>query len=227
MTPPITEWASDDRPREKLWKNGEQSLSNAELLAILLRTGVKGRSALDLARDLLFRFKTFQDMGQLDALSWSQIKGLGPAKIAQIRAALEIGRRFREDVVIRERPPISSSAQLAGILIPRLRDRKTEVVKVVYLDSRNRIILIHDAAQGTVNQAMPILREIFHTALQHFAVSLICAHNHPSGQAMPSAQDESFTRKLVEAGRIMQVSVLDHIIIAGSQFYSFADEGRI
>ena len=227
MNQSIRHWAPDDRPREKLWKNGEHSLSNAELLAILLRTGMKGKSALDLGRELMFRFKTFQEMSRLDPVSWRQVKGLGTAKIAQVRAALEIGRRFREDVMKKERPGINSSAQIAAVLTPRMRDMKIEVFKVVFLDSRNRIIKIDDAAHGTVNQAVPIIREIFHKALQHFSVSLICVHNHPSGSPTPSPQDCAFTRKLTEAGRVMQIAVLDHIIIGANSYYSFADEGKI
>lgn len=227
MTQPIKHWSRDDRPREKLWKNGEHTLSNAELLAILLRTGTKGKSAVDLAREMMFQFRSFQEMSHLDPGRWKEIKGLGAAKIAQIRAALEIGRRFREDAVKEERPQIRSSKEIVEMMQPRLRDLKKEVFKVVFLDAKNRIIEIHEAAQGTVNQATPIIREIFHKALQYYAVSLICVHNHPSGNPAPSPQDRAFTQKLAEAGKIMQVNVLDHIIIGEEGYYSFGDEGAL
>ncbi|HSV43146.1 MAG TPA: DNA repair protein RadC [Candidatus Bathyarchaeia archaeon] len=227
MTQPIKHWSQDDRPREKLWKNGEHTLSNAELLAILLRTGTKGKSAVDLAREMMFRFRSFQEMSHLDPGRWKEIKGLGAAKIAQIRAALEIGRRFREDAVKEERPQIRSSKEIVEMMQPRLRDLKKEVFKVVFLDSQNRIIEVYEAAQGTVNQATPIIREILHKALQYYAVSLICVHNHPSGNPAPSPQDRAFTQKLAEAGKIMQVNVLDHIIIGAEGYYSFGDEGAL
>lgn len=221
----ICQWPTDDRPREKLIKYGEHKLSNSELLAILLRTGVKGESAVELARRILVKFKTFREMAHTDSRAWDEFKGLGPAKIAQIKAALEIGRRFREDEIKEERPPIKSAKDIVNILMPRMRDLKVEVFKVIFLDSQNRIIDVSEESCGTINHTSPIIREIFHKALQHFAASVICVHNHPSGVTTPSEKDKAFTRKLIEAGRIMQVKVLDHIIIGDNAFYSFKDEG--
>ncbi len=223
----ICTWPSDDRPRERLLKYGEHKLSNSELLAILLRTGIKGESAVDLARKLLFKFKTFRNMSHTDPNDWQEFKGLGEAKIAQIRAALEIGRRFREEEHREERLPIKSAKDAADILMPRLRDLKTEVFKTVHLDDQNRIIDIVEEAQGTVNYASPIIREIFHKALRNFAVSVICSHNHPSGKPVPSHEDRQFTRKLVDAGATLGIKVLDHIIIGDNAFYSFADRGEL
>ncbi|MFH1504942.1 MAG: DNA repair protein RadC, partial [Candidatus Omnitrophota bacterium] len=177
----IKAWPVDDRPREKLLKKGASSLSDSELLAILFRTGTRGVSAVDLARKVIMKFKTFQDMSHTDARDWKEFKGLGNAKIAHIQAALEIGKRFREDKVKKGKQKIKSAKDIVEILMPQMRDRKTEVFKLVHLDSNNRIIDIEDAAIGTVNHAMPIVREIIHSALQKFAVSIICAHNHPSG----------------------------------------------
>ena len=172
----IKSWPEDDRPREKLLKKGAGALSNSELLAILLRTGVKGTSAIDLGRKMMETFGTFRNMSHTDMREWKAFKGLGPAKIAQIKAALEIGRRFREDEVLSNKPKIASAQDIASILFPQMRDLKTEVFKVVYLNGNNRIIEISDAACGTVNHAMPIVREIIHAALQKFAVSIICVH---------------------------------------------------
>lgn len=221
----ISSWPEDDRPREKILKKGARSLSNSELLAILLRTGTSGVSAIDLARDVLKKFGTFRNMIQTDARDWKDFKGLGSAKVAHIQAALEIGRRFREDEQIAGKQKIKSAKDVVDILIPQMRDLKTEVFKVVHLDSNNRIIDIEDAAIGTVNHAMPIVREIIHSALQKFAASIICAHNHPSGEVKPSPQDNNFTKELTCAGKLMEIKLIDHIIIGDGNYYSFADEG--
>jgi len=221
----IKNWPSDDRPREKLLKRGPGALSNSELMAILLRTGVRGVSAIDLARRILEKFGTFRNMSHTDMREWTEFKGLGPAKISQIMAALEIGRRFREDEVLSEKQKIASAGDLIGIIMPQMRDLKTEVFKVVYLNSNNRIIEISDAATGTVNQAMPIVREIIHAALQKFAAAIICVHNHPSANITPSPEDKKFTGELHAAGKLMGIKVLDHIIIGDGRYFSFADEG--
>lgn len=221
----IKSWPSDDRPREKLLRRGAQSLTNSELLAILLRTGVQGMSAIDLARGILEKFGTFRAMSHTDARDWKSFKGLGPAKIAQIQAALEIGRRFREDEQLDAKQKIACARDAVDILMPRMRDLKTEVFKVVYLNSNNRILDISDAATGTVNAAMPIVREILHGALQKFAAAVICVHNHPSANITPSPEDRKFTAELAAAGKLIGVRVLDHVIIGDGCYFSFADEG--
>lgn len=171
----IKSWPCEDRPREKLLRRGAEALSNSELLAILLRTGVKGESAIDLARRIVDKFGTFRNMIQTDVREWKEFKGLGPAKLAQIQAALEIGRRFREVEALKGKQKISSSRDVFDIIMPQMRDRKTELFKVIYLNSSNKIIEINDAAVGTVNQAMPIVREIIHSALQKFAAAILRA----------------------------------------------------
>jgi len=221
----IKSWPQDDRPREKLLKRGAGALSNSELLAILLRTGVQGNSAIDLARQIIDKFGTFRNMGHTDMREWKEFKGLGPAKIAQIKAALEIGRRFREDEVLSVKQKIASAKDVVSFIMPQIRDLKTEVFKVVYLNSNNRIIDISDAATGTVNHAMPIVREIIHAALQKFAAAIICVHNHPSANIAPSPEDKKFTQELTAAGKLMDIKVLDHIIIGDGNYFSFADEG--
>ena len=221
----IKSWPQDDRPREKLLKKGAEALSNSELLAILLRTGVKGVSAIDLARRIIDKFGTFRNMNQTDAREWKEFKGLGPAKMAQIQAALEIGRRFRDVEVNNPKQKISSADDVAHIIMPQMRDLKKEVFKVVYLNSNNKIIEIGDAATGTVNHAIPIVREIIHAALQKFAAAIICVHNHPSANIAPSMEDKTFTKELISAGKLMEIKVLDHIIIGDDTFYSFAEEG--
>lgn len=223
----IKSWPEDDRPREKLLKKGAGSLSNSELLAILLRTGVKGTSAIELARNILRKFGSFRGMAHTDARDWREFKGLGGAKIAHIQAAFEIGRRFREDEMSVGKQKVSGAQDIVDIVMPQIRDRKTEVFKVLYLDGNNRIIEVVDTAIGTVDRAMPIIREIIHGALQKFAKSIACAHNHPSGQVTPSTEDKKFTKELCDAGRVLEIKILDHIIIGDNQFYSFADQGLI
>ena len=223
----IKTWPEDDRPREKLLKKGAGALSNSELLAILLRTGTQGTSAIDLARKILKKFGTFRNMSHTDSRDWKDIKGLGGAKIAHIQAALEIGRRYREDDVSTRKQKIASAKDVVDIVMPQLRDLKTEMFKVVYLDNNNRIIGISDTAVGTVDQAFPIVREIIHAALQKFAKSIVCVHNHPSANITPSLEDKKFTKELCDAGRIMEIKVLDHVIIGDNEFYSFEDEGEI
>lgn len=223
----IKNWPKDDRPRERLLKKGAGALTNSELLAILLRTGTEGASAIDLARRIVDKFGTFRNMSHTDMREWKVLKGLGPAKIAQIMAALEIGRRFREDEVLSAKQKIASAQDIVDIILPQIRDLKTEVSKVVYLNSDNRIIDISDAATGTVNHAMPIVREIIHAALQKFATAIICVHNHPSGNITPSPEDKKFTEQLITAGKLMNVKILDHIIVGDSSYFSFTDEGMI
>ena len=223
----IRNWPRDDRPREKLLRKGPGALTNSELLAILLRTGVAGTSAIDLARQIVEKFGNFRNMSHTDMREWKEIKGLGPAKLAQIMAALEIGRRFREDEALIVKQQIASAQDIIEIILPQMRDLKTEVSKVVYLNSDNRIIDISDAALGTINHAMPIIREIFHSALQKYATAIICIHNHPSGNTTPSPEDKTFTMELTAAGKLMGIKVLDHIIIGGDSFYSFADDGAL
>lgn len=223
----IKNWPEDDRPREKLLKKGAKTLSNSELLAILLRTGTSGSSAIDLARSVMKKFGTFRNMAHTDARDWKEFKGLGSAKIAHIQAALEIGRRYREDEVTNVKQKIASAKDVINIIMPQMRDLKTEVFKVVCLDSNNRIIDISDTAVGTVDQAFPIVREIIHAALQKFAKSIVCVHNHPSSESSPSTQDKKFTQDLCNAGKLMDIKVLDHIIIAGDKHFSFADEGLV
>lgn len=223
----IKTWPEDDRPREKLLKKGAGALSNSELLAILLRTGIQGTSAIDLARKILKKFGTFRNMAHTDSRDWKDLKGLGGAKIAHIQAALEIGRRYRQDDVSTGKQKIASAKDVVDIVSLELRDLKTEVFKVVYLDSNNRIIDISDASVGTVDQAFPIVREIIHSALQKFAKSIVCVHNHPSANITPSAEDKKFTKELNDAGKLMQIKVIDHIIVGDNQYYSFADEGLV
>lgn len=223
----IDSWPQEDRPREKLLRHGEHTLSDSELLAIIIRCGAKGLSAVDLARRILRKFKTLRNLSHTDPVQWKEFRGLGlgNAKIAQIKAAVEIGRRLKETEIKVSHPRLESSADVAQILMPRLRDLKKEIFKALFLDSQSRIIDIVEVGEGTVDQVKPILREIYHKALQNFAPFLICVHNHPSGNPEPSLEDRKFTRELVKAGEILSVKALDHIIIGNDDYFSFLDAG--
>ena len=221
----IKNWPEDERPREKLFKFGEHTLSDTELLAILFRTGSKGQSAVALDRSIIQEFKIFRNMSHTDIRRWKKFKGLGQAKIAQIKAAIEIGRRFGKEK-IKEKKKISCAKEVADLLMPRMRDLKFEVFKVLFLDGQNQPINgILDIEQGSITQASPVIREIMHKALENFAAALICAHNHPSGNPNPSQEDKDFTRELILAGKLLQIKVLDHIIFGNDTHFSFADEG--
>ncbi len=221
----IKNWPESDRPREKLFNYGEHNLSDSELLAILFCSGTKGQSAVDLARRVLKKFNTFRKMSRAELSDWMDFKGLGIAKVAQIRAAIEIGRRFREEEIKECRPKIKSSEDVVKVLMPRMRDLRKEVFKIFLLDSQNRVIDLIEVEEGTVNQANPIIREVFHRAVQNFAASIICVHNHPSGDPKPSQEDKVFTQEMVQAGQILQIRALDHIIIGDNRYFSFVDEG--
>ena len=164
-------------------------------------------------------------MSHTDIRDWKELKGLGIAKIAQLKAAIEIGRRFNEEEIKETRLQIKDAKDIVSVLMPRMRDLKTEVFKVVYLDSNNRIIEISNIATGTVDRAFPIVREIVHAALQRFAKSILCIHNHPSGNITPSIEDKQFTKELTQASQLLEIKVLDHIIIGDDKFFSFYDEG--
>ena len=219
----IHAWPAADRPREKLLRAGESALTDSELLAIVLQSGTKGLSAVDLARRVLHKAGSLRGLSGISLKEWKLFKGLGPAKTAQIRAAIEIGRRFQEQSLDNGRAGVGSSRDVARMFMGRMRDLKKEVVKIAFLDGQNRIIAVFEAEQGTVNCAYPIVREIFAAALQCNASALICIHNHPSGDPAPSGEDRHFTRELRQAGAVLGIAVLDHIIIGGNTYYSFAD----
>lgn len=222
----ITYWPEEDRPREKLLKYGAHALSNAELLAILIRTGVEGASAVDLGREMLRKFKTLRAISACAPSELREIKGLSTAKIAQIKAAVELGRRMMSEERALE-GPIRSSSDVADYLMPLLRDLKYEVFKTVLLDRGNSVLDVVDIDEGDVAKTQPSIRKMMLRAAQAYAAGLIAVHNHPSGNPMPSEQDKLLTRDLVIAGRVMDIRVFDHLIIGDGCYFSFADEGLI
>ena len=222
----INNWPEDERPREKLLKSGSHSLTNAELLAILLRVGVKGKSAVDLARQIIKEAKGLRGLDKQESTDLYKIKGLSHAKIAQIKASIELGKRIVEES--RKVEGIASSSKKAyELFFPRMRDLKKEVFKVMFLNSQNLVIDIVTAHEGTVTMSNVYVREIINLANKFGAAAMIFAHNHPSGEPKPSNEDAEITEELVFAGRIMKIKVLDHIIVGEEKYFSFADEGLI
>ena len=222
----IKKWPKDERPREKLFKYGEHTLTNAELLAILFRSGVKGSSAVDLGRQVIGYFKTFRNMSHTNISEMRSFKGLGDAKIAQLRASFEIARRFMSEPK-KASAVIKSPKDAARLFMPRLRDIKKEVFQVLLLNSKNNIIDIIEIEEGTVDQASPQVREIALKALQNFAAGIIAVHNHPSGDPEPSKEDLMFTKNLAVACRALEINVIDHIIIGDNRYYSFAEHKKL
>ncbi|MBN2398306.1 MAG: DNA repair protein RadC [Deltaproteobacteria bacterium] len=223
---PIREWSEDDRPREKLLKYGEHALSNAELLAILIRTGTPGRSAVDIGREVLHRFKSLRAMAGADTSEFKKITGLKDAKIAQIKAAMELGRRMLSE---KKKPsaPIRHSSDVADLLMPLMRDLTKERFILLLLDGRNAVSDMIDIDYGTVDRANPYIRDIIQTAVRNNAPSVIVAHNHPSGATAPSENDKAFTRSLMMAAKATGINFFDHIIIGNDDYFSFADKGFI
>jgi len=222
----IRNWPEDDRPREKLLKHGEHVLSNAELLAILIRTGTTGKSAIDLGRELLNKFKSLRAMSGVDISEFKEIAGLKEAKIAQLKAAIELGRRMMSEEKAFH-GVVKSSADVVDFLMPLMRDLTKELFKILLLDKGNRVSEVIDIDLGTVDRVNPSVRDILITALKYQAPSMIVAHNHPSGNIEPSEADKRLTQNLVKAALAMELRIFDHVIIGENSYFSFADEGLI
>ncbi|EHQ51234.1 hypothetical protein ECTPHS_00999 [Ectothiorhodospira sp. PHS-1] len=222
---PITDWPAAERPREKLIARGADALSDAELLAIFLRTGVAGRTAVDLARDLLTRFGGLRPLLQADLTDFCAAHGLGEAKYAQLQAVLEMGRRHLSETLKRG-DAITSPEHTRRYLSARLRDYPYEVFACLFLDNRHRVIAFEELFRGTIDGASVHPREVVRRALIHNAAAVILSHNHPSGIAEPSRADEAITRRLKEALGLIDVRVLDHIIV-GDELVSLAERGVI
>jgi DNA repair protein RadC len=222
----IKDWPEGERPRERLLADGAQSLSDAELLAVCLRTGTSGRSAIDLGRAALTRFGGLSGLFAAPASALTEIDGLGPAKCAQLQAVLEIARRvLREDV--RRDTVLNSPGKVREYLKLRLASLEREVFIALFLDAQNRLIAADELFAGTLTQTSVYPREVVKQALRRNASAVIFAHNHPSGVAEPSRSDELLTSSLKQALGLVDVRVLDHLIVAGSATVSFAERGLI
>ena len=222
----IKHWAEDDRPREKMLQKGTETLSNAELVAILINNGTREKSAVDVSKALLAAVNN--DLQQLGKLSVKEmlklkIKGIGPAKAISIAAALELG--IRRDASFKKKETVLQSKDIADFLRAKLQYKKHEVFAVIFLNRANKINHYEIISEGGITGTVADPRIILRKALENDAVNIILCHNHPSGNLKPSRQDEELTKKIKEASRFFDISVLDHIIVSNEGYFSFADEG--
>jgi DNA repair protein RadC len=222
--PSLKDLPRDERPRERLVAKGPQALSDAELLAILLRSGSASESAVELARRLLAKFGDFRRLGGMTAEELRKVKGIGLAKAAEIIAAMEIARRYAS-IDAKVGPQFHGSESVYRHFQPRLRDEKTEQFWLVMLDRKNRVIREEMISQGSLTNSLVHPREVFKAAISASAAAVVAVHNHPSGDPAPSLDDKSLTERLVETGELVGIRVLDHVIIGENAFFSFADKG--
>ena len=221
----ISQWPMDERPREKLLDKGAEALSDAELLAIFLRTGCQGQTAVDLARQLLNEFGGLKPMLQASQPEFCRQKGLGPAKYTQLQAVLEMAKRHLFEQLVRG-DALCSPQQTRQFLTAQLADYPHEVFACLFLDNRNRVIAFEKMFYGTIDGASVYPREVVRLALKKNAAAIIFAHNHPSGVAEPSHADEQITQRLKEALALVDIRVLDHFVI-GDEIVSFAERGLL
>jgi len=222
----ITDWPAGERPREKLIQRGACSLSDAELLAIFLRTGVKGKSAVDLARDLLNCFYNLTNLFTAKESDFCAIHGIGQAKYVQLQAVLEMARRALQEQM-KTGDALSSPVAVRDYLQLQLRGRQHEVFMVIFLDAQHRVIASEELFSGTLTQTSVYPREVVKRALHFNAAAVIFAHNHPSGVEEPSQSDRLLTDALKQALSLVDVRVLDHFIVAGAGCLSFAERGMV
>ena len=222
----ITDWPASERPREKLMALGAQALSDAELLAIFLRVGVPGKSAVDLARDLLMQFGSLNGIYAASVQEISLVHGMGLSKYAQLQAVFEMSRRAISEQ-IRKKDVLSSPQQVRDYLVLKLANEPKEIFVVLFLDAQNRLIAMEELSSGTLTQTSVYPREVVKRTLHHNAASVMFAHNHPSGLAKQSHADEVITKELTKALALIDVRVLDHFIVAGNETLSFAEVGLL
>ncbi len=222
----IKDWPAEERPREKLLSRGAGALSDAELLAIFLRTGCAGKSAVDLARDLLVGFGSLRALLEATQSEFCGAMGLGAAKYAQLQAVLEMARRHLAEQ-LQQRDALTSVAAVRAYLTQQLRHRQQEVFCALLLDNQHRLLNFLELFQGTIDGASVYPREVVKTVLAHNAAAVIFAHNHPSGVAEPSQADRSITDRLCNALSLVDVRVLDHLVIGEGDAVSFAERGWI
>ena len=223
----IKNWSSDDQPREKLKILGPANLSNAELLAIILRTGSASKSAIDLGKEILQSCKNnLNELGKLSYKDFQKMSGMGETKSATILAALEIGRR-RTNSNLLYKTQIKCSSEVAEYLGEKIKDLNYEVFAVILLNRANKIIHFEIISKGGITGTVADPRIILKLALNHGATSIILSHNHPSGNLQPSKADEDITQRIKKAAALIDIHVLDHLIISEEGYYSFLDEGKL
>ncbi|MDD4601196.1 hypothetical protein SDC9_09035 [bioreactor metagenome] len=224
----IKELPEDERPREKLLAKGSQSLSNAELIAILLRTGTRRDSAVGVAQRLLKKYEEpgIAAFAGLTPHELSQESGIGPAKAVTIAAAIELGKRLH-DLAAAERPIIRSPQDAAYLMMPRLRFETKEQFIALMLSTKNHVLATPVISLGTLNASIVHPREVFRQAINYSAAAVILVHNHPSGDPSPSKEDIDLTARMVDAGKILGISILDHVIIGDKRYVSLKEKGII
>jgi DNA repair protein RadC len=223
--PMIRDLPAGERPRERLAHAGEGALSTTELLAIILRTGVGGESVLDMARRLLSRYGGLPGLARASFAELRAEKGLGKAKTAQLKAALELGRRMLLASPAEDRFVVRSPADVAQLLMAEMAHLEQEHFRVLYLDTRNRLLDIETVYVGSLNASHIRVGEVFRDAVKRNCAAIIVAHNHPSGDPTPSPEDVEVTRQLVAAGNLLDIEVLDHLIIGQQRFVSLRERG--
>lgn len=222
----IANWPLSDQPREKIFLQGAKNLSDAELLAIFLRTGVRGKTALDIARELLNEYGSLKKIFSAEPKQLFLKRGLGKAKYAMLKAAIELGRRYLEED-IRAGKLLNNSDLTKRFLINRLQDYPHEVFACIFLDVQNRMICFEELFSGTLNEASVYPREVVKRALKHNAAKVILAHNHPSGNPSPSHADQEITQVLKQALALIEIQVIDHVVIGNNDSISFAELGLL
>jgi DNA repair protein RadC len=223
----IKKWPEDERPRERLLKLGAGGLSTAELLAIILRTGSRDKSAIELAREALMRFSTLKEIEDASVAEFSHIKGIGSSKVAQMKAAFELGRRLLQggtDSAL-QNPSFTNSREVYEYYRPRFYGLKKERFLCVLLDTKNRVFKEKVVSEGTLTSSPVHPREVFRYAIKEAAASVLFIHNHPSGDPNPSRDDVAITKRLVETGKVVGINVLDHIVISDGSYISLMEKG--
>jgi DNA repair protein RadC len=223
-TPMIKDIAAQDRPRERLLQVGERSLSNAELLAIIMRTGVDGENVVHMAERLLVKFNGLPGIAQASIKELMGIKGIGKVKAIEIKAALEVGRRLVASSPV-EKPKISSPNDAANMLMSEMALLEQEHLRLLLLDTRNTVLASPTIYIGSLNTSIIRVGELFRAAIKENAAAIIVVHNHPSGDPSPSPEDVKVTRQIVKAGNLLDIDVLDHLIIGRQRFVSLKERG--
>lgn len=222
--PMIRDLAQEDRPRERLMRVGAQAVSTAELLAIILRTGVGGENVLRLSERLLSTFRDLPGLAQASLAELTEVKGVGPAKAVEIKAALEIGRRLMASAP-QERVRVTSPADAANLLMSEMMFLEQEHLRLILLDTRNGVLGTPTIYVGSLNTSVIRIGELFRAAIKANAAAFIVAHNHPSGDPSPSPEDVNVTRQIVQAGKLLDISLLDHIVIGRQRYVSLKERG--
>lgn len=225
----IKNWPEDERPRERLLRFGADELSTAQLLAIILRTGGRNKSALELAREILVKFNNLKEIEDASIAEFSELKGIGAAKVAQIKAAFELGKRLiaNEKRNTSQQPCFKNSEQVYTYYMPKFYGLKKEKFLCTLLDTKNRVFKEITVSEGTLTSSLVHPREVFRYAIKEAAASVLFVHNHPSGDPSPSKDDIDITKRLIETGKIIGINVLDHIIIGDGRYLSLIESGYL